>query len=108
MASKELKVAFVKRCNALGISIKDVCFFCDLEYKVIRNRYINRSNNRSSVELGEADIRKLLSFVGMEIQVMCTMKKIDSVRQSIKDISQEKKLSARLHYGKDKKPTREG
>jgi len=106
LSSKEIKLKFITRANVLGISVKEICFYCDLDYDIIDRRWIQRTDPRISPELTEGHIRKLLGFVGMETTVICVMKKKDKVRESIRIASQKRKLGYKLYNEQDKKPSR--
>ena len=106
LSSKEIKLAFIKRANILGISIEEICFYCDLDYDIINRRYIQRTNARISPELTEGHVRKLIGFVGMQTTIMCSMKKQDEVKESIRIASQKRKLGYKLYNEQDKKPSR--
>lgn len=105
LSSKVIKEHFIVRANVLGISIKEICFYCDLDYDIISRRYIQRTDARISADLTEGHIRKLLGFLGMKTTVMCSMKPRDEVRENIRIASQKKKLGYKLYNEQDKKPS---
>lgn len=62
------------RCDKIGVSMAEVCAYCDVSYKMVKKYYVDADEALSRPKLRATHIQKVAKVVGIDIRVVGVLK----------------------------------
>jgi len=86
IGSNELKKLLISRCDELGVSLFHVSQEAGVNWRTLRDNYLNKTNALSRPTLRQSTMIKLFDIVGIKIRVQAVICEPDPVMiQKLKD-----------------------